>query len=88
MIIETDELASLLELCYGDVDDDAEGLADLRVQLDAYPDRAERFRVQLATLALSGDEDTCRALLQASMHRFVPGAQAMAWLRDLAQHLG
>ena len=40
-------LASLLELCFSDEDDDA-GRKDLAVQFDAWPERAERFQRELA----------------------------------------
>lgn len=83
-----DDLTSLLELCFGDADDDDEGLRDLRVQLDAYPDRAERFRDGLSALLKSGSEEQCSDILETWTHRSLPGGEARVWLRGLADQLG
>lgn len=86
--MQTDELASLLELCYGDADDDESGLAELRTQLEVYPDRVAPFRAQLEALIASGDVDACKDLLETRTHQFMTGPEALAWLRGLALQLG
>ena len=86
-LMQTNELASMLELCYGDADDES-GLDDLRAQLGFYPERAVVFRAQLDELIASGDADACKTLLERYVHRFLSGPQALAWLRDLSQQLG
>lgn len=83
-----DDLTSLLELCFGDADDDDEGLRDLRVQFDAYPDRAQHFRDALSALLKSGDEERCAEILDEWTHRSLTGTEARAWLRGLADQLG
>lgn len=83
-----DDLTSLLELCFGDADDDDDGLRDLRVQLDAYPDRSARFRDELSALLRSGDESRCSEIVDTWAHRSLSGPAARAWLRGLAHQLG
>lgn len=82
------ELVSLLELCFGDVDDD-EGLADLRDQLEAYPTRRAPFVAQLDRVIARGDPDECRAILEEWVHLTVADdAQAVGWFTWLRGELG
>lgn len=80
------ELRSMLELCFGDADD-AEGLADLRLQLSIYTDRARDFRSQLDALIVSGDGVAARGIVTDTVHIDVTPVEALDWLRWLQAEL-
>lgn len=80
------ELRSMLELCFGDAED-AEGLADLRLQLSIYADRAHDFRRQLDALIASGDVTTARDIVTDAVHIDVTPEEALDWLRRLQTEL-
>ncbi len=81
-MMDFSQLSSFLEGSFGDQDDD-EGLAALRVQLDAYPDLAEDFRHQLFELLACGNGEQCRLLLEQA-HRFLTPDESLAWLEWLS----
>lgn len=83
MLEDLYELASMLELCFGDVEDDTDGFRDLCIQVAAYPERAAVVLSQLDVL-LSGGDGACAArLLREATHRTLDGVAALAWLSQV-----
>ena len=81
-----DELCSMLELCFGDVDE-AEGLAELHDQLEVYPDRAGPFLSELRQLNDQKDGDRCREILSEYAHFSATPEQSLEWFRWLQREL-
>ena len=86
MAEDTQELCSLIELCFGDADDD-EGLAELKTQLGIYTERAVEFRRQLSKLLGRGDGEECRAILAEFAHQHMPIEQCLEWFEWLERQL-
>lgn len=81
-----EELCSMLELCFGDEDDD-EGLASLLEQLAFYPQRVQPVRDQLRALLDSGDRALCRAILEEYAHITATPDTSLEWFRWLDRKL-
>ena len=71
--MELSTLTHFLQIGFGDEDDHEKALADLRFQLDCYPDGAARFREQLSALIASGDASLCSQILRRrACFRWIP----------------
>lgn len=77
--MELSTLTHFLQMCFGDENDDEEGLADLRFQLDCAPKGAVIFRQQLSALIASGDASLCSQLLKQRASRWMDPPDSMAW---------
>lgn len=80
-------LESMIELCFGD-EEDPEGLADLKLQLDIYPDRQLPFMAQLDAVIERADPDESRRILgDFAQYSHISDAQAIEWFRWLRREL-
>jgi len=81
-----DELCSMLELCFGDVDEE-EGLAELQDQLEVYSDRVVPFHCELRQLINQNDGERCREVLSDYAHFSATPEQSLKWFRWLLNEL-
>jgi hypothetical protein len=85
--MELSTLTHFLQIGFGDEDDHEKGLADLRFQLDSYPDGAARFHQQLSALIASGDDRLCSQILrQRACFSFDP-PDSLTWFEWLQRRL-
>ena len=83
---EYELLASQIENCFGDLDDE-EGLEAFLEQLEAYPELAPRILQELHSLANAPDAD-CYALVTQFAHRSPASPAAAAeWVRHLEKQV-
>lgn len=81
-----EELCSMLELCFGDVDEE-EGLSELKDQLEVYPDRVKPFLTELQQLIEENDGELCRQILSEYAHFTAGPEQSIEWFRWLQKEL-
>lgn len=80
------DLTSMLELCYGDVDEE-EGFQELQDQLEVYPQRVEPFLQQLSLLNQRKDGRLAQELLEEYAHFSATPEESLDWFRSLQADL-
>lgn len=84
---EFELLASQIENCFGDLDDE-EGLEALLEQLEAYAELAPRILEELHSLASAGNAERCYTMVTQYAHRSPASpAAAVEWVRQLDEQV-
>jgi hypothetical protein len=86
---DSNPVASALQLCFGDEEDDEAAYEALVTQLSLYPALSARFRAALDQLLATGDEAEATSAVEAFANRDLRGSgrEALAWLGALRDRL-
>lgn len=87
MVDQYYELCSMLELCFGD-EEQEEGLAGMLEQLEIYPHRRAPVTAQLKALLESEDREQCRLILSEYAHFSASPDASFEWFQWLNEELG